>query len=762
MAMTATLGFPRIGVDRDLKKAVEAYWASRLSGPSLMEAARDLRRRHWQLQQAAGIDHIPSNDFSFYDHVLDTSIMLGVIPSRFGYSGGPVSLDTYFAMARGTHTAAPLEMTKWFDTNYHYLVPEFEHGQTFSLTGRKILDEFVEAQALGILTRPVLLGPISFLLLGKSKDPACRPIQWLEQILPVYGRVLAELAQHGAAWVQIDEPVMATDLSEEVMAAFETCYRHLCGQPNRPQLCMTSYFGDITEHFAWLSTVSFDALHLDLVRGPQQLESALAQIPETTRLSLGVVNGRNIWTTHLSSALHLVDQAVQRRGADRIIIAPSCSMLHCPIDLERETKLDIAIKRHMAFARQKLDELTLIQRAVENGRDSIAGELRENQHLFDLQKTSSLIHNPAVQARMQTIEEAMFSRRHPYPQRRAAQQEALALPPLPTTTIGSFPQTPAIRKARAACNAGTLTPHEYEQIMRDEIEKTIRFQDTLGLDVLVHGEPERNDMVEYFGQLLDGFAFTEHGWVQSYGSRCVKPPILYGDAALREPMTVRWASYAQSLTDTPVKGMLTGPITILQWSFVREDQPRKETAWQLGLCIRDEVGHLENAGIRVIQIDEPALREGVPLKKSEWPAYLDWAVKAFRLATSSVSDATQIHTHMCYCNFNDVMEAIAAMDADVISIEAARSDAELLNCFAEFGYPNEIGPGVYDIHSPRVPSVDEMKRLLQQMLGVLRIEQLWVNPDCGLKTRGWPEVEQSLKNMVAAARELRHLQQHRH
>lgn len=755
MAISANLGFPRIGSDRELKKAVEAYWKGKISQKSLQETACIIRKSNWHIQHSAGIDHIPSNDFSFYDHVLDTTAMLGAVPRRYKFDEEIVDLDTYFAMARGTDQTAPMEMTKWFDTNYHYIVPEFEKDQVFSLKSTKIIDEFIEARDLGILTRPVLPGPVSYLMLGKSKDPNINPIDLIDRIIPIYCEVLGRLASEDAQWIQIDEPVLVMDLSEEVIIKFKAAYEQLCSLKNRPRICLTTYFGSISDKIQWLNNIAFEALHLDLIREPQQLDAVLKHIPDDMIVSLGIVNGRNIWKAKLLSVLCYVDKAIGQIGEERIMISPSCSLLHCPIDLEREEKLNIGIKARLAFAKQKLQEIKLIKTAVEQGWDAIDRKLEENKKLFEQLKSSQLIHKPEVQKRLQNLDKKMFSRQSPYPERKIAQQDSLPLPTLPTTTIGSFPQTPDIRKTRADYKKGLITNADYKTIMRKNIEKMVRFQEKIELDVLVHGEPERNDMVEYFGHMLDGFAFTENGWIQSYGSRCVKPPIIYGDVSRPKPMTVEWATYAQSLTNNCIKGMLTGPITILQWSFVRKDQPRKDTAWQIAMCIRDEVSDLEKAGLKIIQIDEPAIREGAPLKKSDWPEYFDWATKAFRLATSSVRDETQIHTHMCYCDFNDIIEVIAALDADVISIEASRSNAELLDAFVNYNYPNQIGPGVYDIHSPRVPSVKEIKLLLKKMLKLLDKEQLWVNPDCGLKTRDWPEVEQSLENMVNAAIELR-------
>ncbi|HPC96337.1 MAG TPA: 5-methyltetrahydropteroyltriglutamate--homocysteine S-methyltransferase [Sedimentisphaerales bacterium] len=755
MAISANLGFPRIGTDRELKKALEAYWSGRTDPASLQETARQLRALHWTLQRDLGIDHIPSNDFSLYDHVLDTTCMLGAVPSRFGLKKTFVDLDTYFAMARGTDNTHAMEMTKWFDTNYHYMVPEFESGQEFRLASSKIIDEFLEAKGQGIVTRPVLLGPVSYLLLGKSKSPRLEPLDLLDQTLPVYAEVIRQLESAGAPWIQVDEPVLVLDLDERVPAAFERAYEYIAQARKDLKLCLTTYFGSLGDNLEWAMRLPFDAIHMDLVRAPEQLERAIALLSQDARLSLGVVNGRNIWKTNLVATLSLVDRAAAAIGPERLILAPSCSLLHSPVDVESEGTLDPAVQERLAFAKQKLQEVAVLTKAVNEGRTAVADVLDANRAIFDRPQATDRTHNAAVQERLNSLSEEMFRRRMPFPHRKTLQQAALALPLLPTTTIGSFPQTPLIRRTRADFRQGRLTDVEYTQAMRREIESVVRFQEKIGLDVLVHGEPERNDMVEYFGQLLEGFAFTENGWVQSYGSRCVKPPIIYGDVHRPLPMTVEWITYAQSLTDKPVKGMLTGPITILQWSFVREDQPRRDTAYQLALSIRDEVRDLEAAGIRVVQIDEPAIREGLPLRRSERPEYLDWAVKAFRLATCGADDRTQIHTHMCYSDFNEIIEAIAGLDADVISIEASRSGVELLNAFVNYKYPNDIGPGVYDIHSPRVPPTEEMMDLIRRMAEVLSVEQLWVNPDCGLKTRQWPEVEASLRNMVLAARRLR-------
>jgi len=752
---TANLGFPRMGTHRQLKKALESYWSGELTARALNDAARAIRRQNWGFQRDLGVDIIPSNDFSLYDHVLDTAVMLGAVPARFGHAGDLVSLDTYFAMARGAKTVTAMEMTKWFDTNYHFIVPELEADQQFSLGSTKVLDEFVEAKALGIATRPVLLGPVSFLLLSKAQTPGLEPLSLLERVLPVYASVLERLVTAGATLVLIDEPVLALDLSPAAARAFEQAYDALARAAGGMSICLATYFGSLRENLDLALRLPVACVHLDLVRGPEQLKDALARVPADKSLSLGVVNGRNIWRSKFSDVLPQLEEAVRVLGPERIVLAPSCSLLHCPVDLKPETDLPEDVRERLAFALQKLEELSVLKKALDSGRDAIATALAENHALFERIAKSRTIHNPRVQARMKGLSKEMFARESPFGRRLPRQQENLNLPPLPTTTIGSFPQTPEIRQARSAFKQGTIDHRQYDAQMGLQIKQAIQIQEQVGLDVLVHGEPERNDMVEYFGEMLDGFAFTRNGWVQSYGSRCVKPPIIFGDVSRPSPMTVRWIQYAQSVTSKPVKGMLTGPITILEWSFVREDCPRRDTAFQIALAIRDEVADLEAAGVKVIQIDEPALREGLPLRRSDWREYLDWAADAFRLATSGVSDATQIHTHMCYGDFNDIIEAIAALDADVISIEAARSGVELLGAFHEFKYPNHIGPGVYDIHSPRVPSVEEMEEAIARQMTVLDASQLWVNPDCGLKTRRWEEVKPALANMVTAARRLR-------
>lgn len=765
MAIATNLGFPRIGSQRELKRAVEKFWSGKIDEAELSSVCHELRAAHWKQQQAAGITQIPSNDFSLYDQVLDTAALVGAVPKRFEWSGGNVDLSTCFAMARGgkggqsvtasTVGVAALEMTKWFDTNYHYLVPEFEAQQEFQLSSTKPVDEYLEAKALGIETRPVLLGPVSFLLLGKTWEEQIDPLSLLDRLLPVYCDVLAKLADAGAAWVQIDEPCLVLDLTEAQQAAYQRAYHELVNHTGGMQILLATYFGSLKENLQTAVSLPVNALHIDLVRAPEQLNAVLDLLPEETLLSLGIVDGRNIWKNDFEPSLALIENAVDRIGAERILIGPSCSLLHSPVDLEKETDLDTEIKQWLAYAQQKLQEIEVLTRCVNQGRESVADELAENQAAMEARRASPRVHRADVKSRCAAVTASMLQRQHSYPERNQVQTAALKLPLFPTTTIGSFPQTDEIRKARAAYKKGELTDEAYEEFLENCIADDIEYQEEVGLDVLVHGEAERNDMVEYFGEQLEGFIATKNGWVQSYGSRCVKPPIIFGDILRKGSMTVKWSKYAQSCTEKLMKGMLTGPVTILQWSFVRDDQPRSETCQQIALAIRDEVLDLEAAGIKIIQIDEPAVREGLPLRHSDWDAYLKWAVDCFRLASAGVKDATQIHTHMCYSEFNDIIEAIAALDADVISIETSRSNMELLDAFAQFKYPNEIGPGVYDIHSPRVPTVEWMEQLLEKALEVLEPRQLWVNPDCGLKTRKWDEVKPSLKNMVEAAKLLR-------
>ncbi|SEP11349.1 5-methyltetrahydropteroyltriglutamate--homocysteine S-methyltransferase [Nitrosovibrio sp. Nv6] len=755
MALTHNLGFPRIGAGRELKKALEAYWRGDINNERLEATAAELRKRHWTLQRDNGIDLIPAGDFALYDQMLNMTALLGATPARFNAGGGDVGLDLYFAMARGTANQPAMEMTKWFDTNYHYIVPEFDAHTTFRIGSSQLFNEVAEARALGISPKVVLIGPLTYLYLGKETAPGLSRLDLLADLLPVYRDILARLASLGVEWVQIDEPLLALDLDADWLSSLEAAYAALRESGTKlPKLLLTTYFEAVDNHAARLKKLPVDGLHIDLCRAPGQLDTFLDDYPAGKVLSLGVVDGRNVWRADLVQAFSILSRAQSILG-ERLWIAPSCSLLHCPVDLELETRLDDETRGWLAFSAQKLSEISTLGRGLNQGEDAIRDALDASVKARQARAESPRIHSPVMQERLQRLTQDDIGRANPFAVRQVLQRERLQLPLLPTTTIGSFPQTPEIRQARAAFKKGELGNLQYLEAMRDEIRLVIKKQEEIGLDVFVHGEPERNDMVEYFGEQLWGYAFTENGWVQSYGSRCVKPPILYGDIYRPEPMTVDWIQYAQSQTEKPVKGMLTGPITMLMWSFVRDDQPRSLTALQLALAIRDEVVDLEHAGIGIIQIDEPAFREGLPLKKCDWNGYLQWAVEAFRVASSGVRDETQIHTHMCYSEFHDILPAIADMDADVITIETSRSRMELLDAFGHFKYPNEIGPGVYDIHSPRIPQTREMLELLEKACQVIDPEQLWVNPDCGLKTRGWPEVVTALKRMVEAAALLR-------
>jgi 5-methyltetrahydropteroyltriglutamate--homocysteine methyltransferase len=744
------LGFPPLGAARELKRATEGYWNGKVTRDQLLRTGADLRRRHWQLQKDLGIDRIPANDFSFYDRMLDTSAMVGAVPPRYGWNGKWMDADTYFAMARGSQgkgrDVVAMEMTKWFDANYHYIVPELERGQRFRLASAKPANEYREARAAGIDATTVLIGPLTFLLLAKTRGAAFDRLSLLDALLPVYGDVLDSLAAAGATWVQLDEPCLALDRSDAERAAYRRAYKALAARAGKLKLLVATYFAGLGDNLDTALALPVQGLHVDLVRAPEQLEPLLAKWPKGGRvLSAGVIDGRNVWRADLTKQSALVSRAAAKVGKDQLWVAPSCSLLHTPLDLDLETKLDDELKSWLAFAKQKLQEVVALAKG-DRAAVEASGRAAKSR------RTSKRINNPAVQQRAAAVTEKDRKRGERFAVRRKSQ---IDLPSYPTTTIGSFPQTTEVRAARRKLNDNQLSEADYDRFMEEQIGKTIRLQEEIGLDVLVHGEFERNDMVEYFGEQLAGFAFTEHGWVQSYGTRYVKPPIIFGDVSRPSPMTVRWSRYAQSLTKQPVKGMLTGPVTILQWSFVRDDQPRAETAKQIALAIRDEVVDLEAAGIRVIQIDEPALREGLPLRRADWSDYLTWAVDAFRLSTAGVRGGTQIHTHMCYSEFNDVLRVIERMDADVISIESARSGSELLQGFEQYKYPNEIGPGVYDIHSPRVPSTTEITGALKTMRRVLDDGQIWVNPDCGLKTRGWEETLAALRNMVAAAKEMR-------
>ncbi len=761
MAVAHNLGFPRIGADRELKKALEAYWKGELNEQGLRLVGRQLRAKHWQAQADAGIQLLPVGDFAWYDQVLTHSLMFGVVPQRFRPADGQPTLDTLFAMARGVTNSCcgggqAQEMTKWFDTNYHYLVPEFTVDQQFQLSWSQLFEEVEEAQALGHTIKPVLVGPLTYLWLGKLKGEAAErfdKLELLERLLPVYGEVLDRLAAQGVEWVQIDEPILAPHLPQDWKNAFERAYNLLQRAPLKK--LVATYFGGLEDNLSLAAALPVDGLHIDLVRAPEQYPLILDWLPTYKVLSLGLVNGRNVWRCDLEKALKVARHAAERLG-DRLWLAPSCSLLHSPVDLEREDRLDHELKGWLAFAVQKCAEVAALARAInEPTNEDVAVELARSRAVQAARQHSPRIHKPQVQARLSAIQPQDSQRTSVFAARIEQQRARLDLPAFPTTTIGSFPQTPAIRLARQAYKQGRLSLGDYTEAMQTEIRHAVAVQEQIGLDVLVHGEAERNDMVEYFAEQLDGYAFTRFGWVQSYGSRCVKPAVIYGDLSRSQPMTVDWIRYAQQQTDRVMKGMLTGPVTMLMWSFAREDVSREVQARQLALAIRDEVCDLEAAGIRIIQIDEAAFREGLPLRRAQWQHYLDWAVEAFRLCASGVRDETQIHTHMCYSEFNDVIESIAAMDADVITIETSRSQMELLEAFRAFDYPNDIGPGVYDIHSPRVPDTAEMVQLLEKAAECIPAERLWVNPDCGLKTRAWPETEAALVNMVAAARQLR-------
>ncbi len=764
--ITHNLGYPRIGDNRELKKAVEGYWSGKVSYDHLIHSGSEIRQKNWLLQKEMGIDLIPSNDFSFYDHVLDMTFAINAIPRRYDslvHNSGKSKLDLYFAMARGYQEGnadiTAMEMTKWFDTNYHYIVPEFYKNQKFNLINLKFIDEFTEAKKLGIITKPILPGPVSYLLLGKEKEPGFDRINLLENLLPVFFDMLKMLISNGAKWVQFDEPFLALDLTQNQKKAFQTAYSRI--KENFPEInvLVATYFEGLRDNLELVTGLPVDAIHLDLVKAPEQLEQIMNLIGEDKILSLGIVDGRNIWKNNFENSLKLINNAIAKIGKERVMIAPSCSLLHVPCDLDLETNDKVLLpemKQWLAFAKQKIEEVvTLKQLSVGKRNESIELLYKNNQKAFRSRQTSRLVHNDTVRERTNLIEHYEGMKRIPFPLRKKKQQIHLDLPPFPTTTIGSFPQTSEVRSWRARLKKKELTIKEYNRLVQTEIERIIRWQENVGLDVLVHGEFERNDMVEYFGEMLDGFAFTQNGWVQSYGSRYVKPPIIFGDVLRPAPMTVDWIKYAQSLTSKPVKGMLTGPVTILEWSFVRDDQPRSETCFQIALAVRDEVLDLERANIKIIQLDEPALREGLPLRKEDWKSYLDWSVKAFRLSYAGVKDETQIHTHMCYSEFNDIIQSITAMDADVITIECSRSQMELLDAFNEYEYPNDIGPGVYDIHSPRVPSRNEMVDLLRKASVVIPKGNIWINPDCGLKTRGWEETNKAIIEMVNAARLVR-------
>ncbi len=753
--------------------ALESFWSGASDEKALLETAAGLRAANWARQKALGVTVIPSNDFSFYDSVLDTSVMVGAIPEIYGWKGGAVPLATYFAMARGSETQAhddacahghrhghgvpAQEMTKWFDTNYHYMVPELRKDQAFALASRKPIEEYREAKALGYQTRPVLIGPVTFLKLAKCSGAGFDPLSLLDRLLPVYIEVLRELAASGAEWVQLDEPCLVLDLDTAARDALRKTYAAFAEALPDLKIMLTTYFGGLGDNLNTAMALPVAGLHVDLVRAPHQIDDILKKAPKGLVLSLGIIDGRNIWRANLPALLDRLEPVVAARGAGQIQIAPSCSLLHVPIDLDQETGLDPDLKAWLAFSVQKMSELAALGKALTDGRESVKDVLAASASAAAARQASPKVHDAAVTERIEALSPALGQRNSAFAERAKVQHERFNLPRFPTTTIGSFPQTADVRNARAAHARGALSDAAYKMFLQNQTARTVRWQENIGLDVLVHGEFERNDMVQYFGEQLAGFAFTQHGWVQSYGSRCVRPPVLFGDVSRPRPMTVEWWQYAQSLTKLPMKAMLTGPVTILNWSFVRDDIPRSAACRQIALAIRDEVADLEAAGAGMIQIDEAALREGLPLRQSEWQYYLGWAVESFRICSSGVGDKTQIHTHMCYSEFNDIIDAIGAMDADVISIETSRSKMELLDAFRSYRYPNEIGPGVYDIHSPRVPEIGEMTELLKLARQRLSDAQLWINPDCGLKTRKWEEVRPALVNMVAAAREMREL-----
>lgn len=752
------LGFPRLGPHRDMKKAVESYWRGDSDGRALAEAGAALRRRNWAWQADAGLAMLPAGDFSWYDHVLDLSVMLGVIPERFRDTA-PEDVDTMFRMARGRapsgRDARPCEMTKWFDTNYHYIVPELSRGQRFEVNARRLIGEVEEALALGHKVKPVLVGPLTWLRLGKSAGEPFDRLELLPDLADAYTRILAQLSALPVEWVQLDEPVLATDLPGAWRDAFRAAYERI--DTHGMNILLAVYFGELNENFDFVRDLPVAGLHLDATVGGGELERIAAQMNPEWVLSAGVVSGRNVWRNRLGETRERLAALQQARGGahDKLWVAPGCSLLHIPVDLELESGLGNEVRSWLAFARQKVAEVGLLARALRGDNDGWAGAVAASEQAAQSRRRSPRTRNPALRARVEAVTASPQRRKTPYRERAQLQHRRLNLPLFPTTTIGSFPQTARIRETRRNFRSRAMDRRRYTEKMRGEIADAITFQEKVGLDVLVHGEPERNDMVEYFGELLDGFALTANGWVQSYGSRCIKPPIIVGDITRPAPMTVEWSSYAQSLTRKPVKGMLTGAVTILRWSFPRDDISQRQGIYQIALALRDEVADLEKAGIRVIQVDEPALREGLPLRKEGWRDYLDCAVRSFHLTTGGVADDTQIHTHMCYSEFNDILDAIAALDSDVISIEASRSNMELLDAFEHFDYPNEIGPGVYDIHSPRVPPAEQMAASLAAAQRRIAARRLWVNPDCGLKTRGWEEVSQALANMVEAAKQLR-------
>ena len=757
MILSSNLGYPRIGPSRELKWLLESFWKKKIDEKTLSENLSNIKKNNWLKQKKAGINYIPSNDFSLYDHVLDLCFSMNVIPKRFNKMKKRNRLDLYFAMGRGFQNGRidikAMEMTKWFDTNYHYIVPEFEANQNFKLVYSKILDEFLEAKNFGIITRPVILGPLSFIYLGKSVFKNFNKLNLLNKLLPVYKKILKSLKDAGAEWIQVDEPILSLDLDNKYINKFIPTYKKL--RKDSPKILLTSYFSSLFPNYNILKKINVDGIHVDLINtNIKDLDKILRSFPKNSFFSAGIVNGRNIWKNDLFKSITIIKRIKNKINKDKLIISSSCSLLHSPVDLNKEDNLDIRIKDWLSFADQKLEEITFLQKYFNSKFNNASKYFLENKKSIKKRKFSKLIHNSSVKKRINSINSKLLKRKNSYVVRRLAQED-LNLPQFPTTTIGSFPQTNEVRKKRLKFKKNEISKTNYEKFLKRETSLAIKFQENIDMDVLVHGEFERNDMVEYFGEQLQGFIFTKFGWVQSYGSRCVKPPIIFGDIKRIKPMTVFWSKYAQSLTKKLVKGMLTGPVTILQWSFVRDDQPREITCKQISLALLDEVLDLEKNGLKIIQIDEPALREGLPLRKSNWSSYLKWAIDSFKIASSSVKDETQIHTHMCYCEFDDILDSIEKLDADVISIETSRSNMELLDSFKNYKYPNSIGPGVYDIHSPRVPTIKEMKFLLEKAQKFINKDNLWVNPDCGLKTRGWPEVKKALKSMTIVAKSLR-------
>jgi 5-methyltetrahydropteroyltriglutamate--homocysteine methyltransferase len=745
-------GYPRVGAKRELKFAVEAFWKGNKTEAELRQTAADIRQKNWATQIAAGADLLPVGDFSYYDHVLDTLCALGAIPARFGFDAASLTLTQYFELARGNATQVAMEMTKWFDTNYHYIVPEWHQNTSFKANAANLIAQIEEAKATGHDIKPTLVGPLTLLWLGKEKDAGHNRLQLLPRLLPEYQKLLRELANAGVDWIQIDEPILAVDIAREWLDAFAPTYQELTITGTR--IIIGTYFGSVAEHLNLLKSLPVNGVHIDCVRAPEQLAEFANAWPENKVLSVGLIDGRNVWRANLREVIDLLAPVATQLG-NNLWIAPSCSLLHSPQDLSVEEKLNPEIRNWLAFAAQKLQELGIIKQALAHGKDTVQDALAASDAAAAGRKTSKLIHNNKVAERVASLRAHADQRHSPFAQRIEKQQAWMNLPLLPTTTIGSFPQTQEIRQARAAFKKGELSAADYEAAMKQDIAYCVKQQEQLDIDVLVHGEAERNDMVEYFGEQLDGYCFTQYGWVQSYGSRCVKPPIIFGDVARPKAMTVAWSAYAQSLTNRPMKGMLTGPVTMVKWSFVRNDVPLSLVCKQIALALNDEVLDLEKAGIRVIQIDEPAIREALPLKRAQWDEYLAWACESFRLTSTDADDSTQIHTHMCYSEFNDILPAIASMDADVITIETSRSDMELLDAFVKFSYPNDIGPGVYDIHSPRVPTEAEVEHLLRKALKVIDQRRLWVNPDCGLKTRGWSETTAALQVMVKVTKKLR-------